>query len=233
MKSKKELINAEKKINNLTTKNIMAVFRTIVPFGDVIDTNINEIVNNFIKQKQEIFLDEILKNDIELCTVDVNDVEFIMNFKKTLDAVNRLSNNDKIKYFANLLRNGYMKKEKISNDEYEEFLRVLNDLSYREINYIFFLYDFENKNDKENKNYWYNFMSEFEKKFQINRYESYEIYKRIANTGIICEELKLESKTVTEKSNNEEYNELLTDTLDLKYFYTTDLLKNMIVLISK
>jgi len=233
MKSKKELINVEKKFNNLTTKNIMAVFRTIVPFGDVIDTNINEIVNNFVKQKQEIFLDEILKNDIELCTVDVNDVEFIMNFKKTLDAVNRLSNNDKIKYFANLLRNGYMKKEKISNDEYEEFLRILNDLSYREINYIFFLYDFENKNDKENKNYWYNFMSEFEKNFQINRYESYEIYKRIANTGIICEELKLESKTVTEKSNNEEYNELLTDTLDLKYFYTTDLLKNMIVLISK
>lgn len=233
MKSKKELINVEKKFNNLATKNIMAVFRTIVPFGDVIDTNINEIVNNFIKQKQEIFLDEILKNDIELCTVDVNDVEFIMNFKKTLDAVNRLSNNDKIKYFANLLRNGYMKKEKISNDEYEEFLRILNDLSYREINYIFFLYDFENKNDKENKNYWYNFMSEFEKNFQINRYESYEIYKRIANTGIICEELKLESKTVTEKSNNEEYNELLTDTLDLKYFYTTDLLKNMIVLISK
>lgn len=82
MKSKKELINVEKKFNNLTTKNIMAVFRTIVPFGDVIDTNINEIVNNFVKQKQEIFLDEILKNDIELCTVDVNDVEFIMNFKK-------------------------------------------------------------------------------------------------------------------------------------------------------
>ena len=233
MKSKKELINVEKKFNNLTTKNIRAVFRTIVPFGDVIDTYINEIVNNFIKQKQEIFLDEILKNDIELCTVDVNDVEFIMNFKKTLDAVNRLSNNDKIKYFANLLKNGYMKKEKISNDEYEEMLRLLNDLSYREINYIFFLYNFENKNDKENKNYWYNFMLEFEKNFQINRYESFEIYKRIANTGIICEELKLESKTVTEKSNNEEYDELLTDTLDLKYFYTTDLLRNMILLISK
>ena len=76
-------------------------------------------------------------------------------------------------------------------------------------------------------------MLEFEKNFQINRYESFEIYKRIANTGIICEELKLESKTVTEKSNNEEYDELLTDTLDLKYFYTTDLLRNMILLISK
>ena len=119
--------------------------------------NIENIGNTF-NASIPIALDEILKNDIELCTVDVNDVEFIMNFKKTLDAVNRLSNNDKIKYFANLLRNGYMKKEKISNDEYEEFLRILNDLSYREINYIFFLYDFENKNDKENKNYWYNFM---------------------------------------------------------------------------
>ena len=47
MKSKKELINVEKKFNNLATKNIMAVFRTIVPFGDVIDTNINEIVHKY------------------------------------------------------------------------------------------------------------------------------------------------------------------------------------------
>ena len=233
MEVKNELIDAEKKFNNLTAKNIRAVFRTIVPLGDVIDTNINEVVNNFIKQKQEIFLNEILKNNTELSTVDVNDVEFIMNFKKTLDAVNRLSNNDKIKYFAKLLKNGYMEKERISNDEYEEILRILTDLSYREINYIFFLYDFESKNDKEDKNYWYHFMSEFEQKFKIHRYKSYEIYKRIANTGIICEELKLESRTVAEKSDYEDNDKLLTDTLDLKYFYTTDLLKNMIVLISK
>lgn len=63
-------------------------------------------------------------------SADVNDIEFIMNFKRTLDAVNRLANNDKVVYFANLLKNGYMKENKISNDEYEENLRILGELSF-------------------------------------------------------------------------------------------------------
>ena len=231
MDKKNEIIYAEKIFDSKIYKNIMSVYRTIIPFGDLIDTNINEIVNDFMKKKHEEFLSEILKSNLSM--VDVKDVEFIMNFKKTLDAVNRLSNNDKVKYFANLLKNSYMNDIKILNDEYEEMLRILGNMSYREINYLLFLYKFEQENDLTKDVYWYSFMAAFEKKFEINRYKSYEIYKRLGNTGLICEELKLESKTVTEHSNNEEYNELLTDTLDLKYFYTTDLLKKMVNLISE
>ena len=156
-----------------------------------------------------------------------------MNFKKTLDAVNRLSNNDKVKYFARLLKNSYMNDTRVLNDEYEEMLRILGDMSYREINYLLFLYKYEQRNDITKDGYWYNFMKAFEEQFTINRFKTYEIFKRLENTGLICEELKLESKSVTEKSNDEEYDKLLTDKLDLDYFYTTDLLKKIVSLISE
>ena len=233
MDKKNELIYAEKIFNNKIYKNIMAIYRTIIPFGDVVDTNINEIINDFMRRKHDEFLNEILTDRNIISTFDVEDVEFIMNFKKTLDAVNRLSNNDKVKYFARLLKNSYMNTTRVLNDEYEEMLRILGDMSYREINYLLFLYKFEQEHDITKDDYWYSFMTAFEKQFEINRYKSYEIYKRLENTGLICEELILESKTVTEPSNSEEYNELLTDRLDLKYFYTTDLLKKMVNLISK
>lgn len=233
MNEKEELINAEKIFHNPVAHEIMAIYRTLVPFGDVVDTTINEIISSFIRKKHELLLNKILSDHELICTVDVNDVEFIMNFKKTLDAVNRLSNNDKIDYLANLLKNGYMKNNRIHNDEFEEYLRLLTELSYREINYIFFLYDFENKNDITEEDYWYKFMNEFERKFHIPRFESYEIYKRISNTGIIFEELKLESSSVERKSTYEEYDKLIADTLDLKCFYTTDFFKRLVKLIRK
>ena len=40
MDKKKELIYAEKIFNNKIYKNIMAIYRTIIPFGDVVDTNL-------------------------------------------------------------------------------------------------------------------------------------------------------------------------------------------------
>ena len=163
MKLKKELILSEKIFNNPVTKNLLAIYNVVIPFGEVVTTNVEMIIDGFTKEKHKEFLETILSDNKLITTIDVTDVEFIMNFKKTLDAVNRLSNNDKIVYFANLLKNGYMKEERISNDDYEENLRILSELSFRELNYVFFLYKFDQDNEFSQKNYWYKFMGEFEK----------------------------------------------------------------------
>lgn len=231
METKNKLILSEKILDNPFTKNILAIFNTIIPQGEIITTNVQMIVEDFNIKKQKEFLETILNDQNLITTIEVSDVEFIMNFKKTLDAVNRLSNNDKVVYFANLLKNGYMKKSRVSNDEYEESLRILNELSFRELNYLFFLYKFEKNNDINQQHYWHEFMEDFEKEFEINKYDTYEIYKRISALGIINEELELESKSVTEKSNLQEYDELISGNFDLKYFYTTDFLKKLIKLI--
>lgn len=66
----------------------------------------------------------------------VNDVEFIVNSAKTREAVCSLATNDKVKYFGNLIRNGYLSDEHIENSEFVESLEILNTMSYREIQYI-------------------------------------------------------------------------------------------------
>lgn len=38
----------------------------------------------------------------------VNDVEFIINFARAKEAVQRLATTDKVEYFGNLIRNGYL-----------------------------------------------------------------------------------------------------------------------------
>ena len=165
---KKEIILSEKIYNNPLTKNIIAIYNQVIPFGEVVTTNIEIMIDNFTKKKHQEFLETILSDNNLIVSADVNDIEFIMNFKRTLDAVNRLANNDKVVYFANLLKNGYMKENKISNDEYEENLRILGELSFWELNYLFFLHKFEQNNDINQKFYWYKFMEEFEKEFKIN-----------------------------------------------------------------
>lgn len=231
MDSKNEIKLIDKYYNNPITKNFLSVIRMISPIGDLIDTNINIVIDRFTKEKQDEFVNTILQKENLLTTDDVNDIEFIMNFKKTLEAVNRLSNNDKIKYFANLLSNGYLTGKHIKNDSYEEMLEVLSSLTNEQINYLVFLYKFEKINDVKANDYWYKFIQAFEKEFNIDKYKSWEIYKRIENKGLLYEELKLESKTVIERNNNEENDELLSGNLELQCFTTTDFLNKLIELI--
>ena len=115
MEINKEIILSEKIYNNSLAKNIIAIYNQVIHFGEVITTNIGIMIDNFTKKKHKEFLETILSDNNLMVSTDIYDMEFIMNFKRTLDAVNKLANNDKIVYFANLLKNGYMKENKISN----------------------------------------------------------------------------------------------------------------------
>lgn len=81
-------------------------------------------------------VETILQNK-DLITRDmVNNVEFIINIAKTISAVDRTASADKVVFYGNLVRNGYFSNETISNDCFEEYLAVLSDLSFREIQYL-------------------------------------------------------------------------------------------------
>ena len=107
----------------------------------------------------------------------VNDVEFIMGFAKTKNAVDKLSNGDKVKFYGNLLVNGYLNdKDKISVDEFDEYLELINSLSYRELEYLSF---FKEHSDKHRGiliyQHWEEFSKEFENKFPKR---DVDVYKR-------------------------------------------------------
>ncbi len=130
--AKLSLQNAEAVIdvkNNPVVKStILSVLKSIPLFGELIDSSIDVYLSSFQESKRQELIDLIL-SDVTITSDMVNDIEFIFNFAKTVEAVNRLSSNDKVKYFANLLKNGYFVCSKIQNDTFEEYLHLLSVLS--------------------------------------------------------------------------------------------------------
>ena len=127
------------KNNPVVKSTILSVLKSVPLFGELLDSTIDSCLTTFQEAKRQELIDLIL-SDVTITSDMVNDIEFIFNFAKTIEAVNRLASNDKVKYFANLLKNGYFVSDKILNDIFDEYLRLLSMLSYREIEYLWFLY---------------------------------------------------------------------------------------------
>lgn len=196
--AKLNLYNAEQvksvKNNPVVKATILSVLKAVPIIGELIDGTIDVLLTDFQNEKRKKLIDIIL-SDITITSEMVNDVEFIMNFAKTLEALNRLAKNDKVKYFANLLKNSYFCGDKIDNNEFEEFFEVINNLSYRQIQVLTILHNIENNpepyidksiSEKEYmpKRYWSSFKKELEDKLHIRQDDVYSIMKSIEKTGL-------------------------------------------------
>ena len=122
----------------------------------------------------------------------VNDVEFLMSFAKTVNAVNKLLNGDKVKFYGNLLKNGYLReREKIEVDEFEEYLELIDSLSFRELEYLSFFQEFSDKHSgRLVYQNWKEFSKEFRGRFP-NRNVDF-VFKRLQRTGFISEVIETE-----------------------------------------
>lgn len=204
-KSKKQLQVSEsiqKVKNNYLVKNtIVELIRSIPVFGPLLDDSIDATLTEFQEAKREELL-SIISKDIGNITTDmVNNVEFIMNFAKTLEAVNRLSSNDKVKYFATMLKSGYLVDNPMSTDEFDEYLFNLSMLSYRQINLLIDLFVHEKNNisesisdesKKDNKlasrsGKWGDFIDMATSKYNLTKEEVVAIFSGISKTGFCAE----------------------------------------------
>ena len=152
-----------------------------MPFiGDLIDDSLESVLSDFQSKKQQKLLEVIGQASLGTVT-------------KTKNAVDKLSNGDKVKFYGNLLVNGYLNdKDKISVDEFDEYLELINSLSYRELEYLSF---FKEHSDKHRGiliyQHWEEFSKEFENKFP--KRDVYFVYKRLERTGFISEVTETES----------------------------------------
>lgn len=198
MDSKEMIENAKLDLQNIDTiidtkhNPVISAFvssiKTVPFIGDLIDDSLEYALTDFQSKKQQQLLEVINNASIGTVTFDmVNDVEFIMSFLKTRNAVNKLLNGDKVKFYGNLLVNGYLsERDKISADEFEEYLELINLLSYRELEYLSFFKEFSNEyRGRLVYQNWRKFSIEFRNKFP-NR-DVYSVFKRLQRTGFISE----------------------------------------------
>lgn len=195
--AKLELQNVDTVIDvkhNPVISAFIATMKTVPYIGDLIDDSLESVLSNFQGKKQQQLLEVISQVPVGTVTSDmVNDVEFIMSFAKTRNAVDKLLNGDKVKFYGNLLVNGYLNKEdKISADEFEEYLELINSLSYRELEYLSFFKEYSNKyKGRLVYQNWAEFSREFRNKFPNRHVHS--VFKRLQRTGFINEVMKTEA----------------------------------------
>lgn len=112
---------ADIKRNPVVESVLMPIIKAFPVIGDMIDSATNMKIDDFQNEKVQELVEFILKDKHAITTKMVNDVEFIVNYAKTKETVRRLAANDKVKFFGNLIRNGYLSGEHIENDEFEEY----------------------------------------------------------------------------------------------------------------
>ena len=139
------LDKAENIWNNPCVRLLLEVVSAYVPvLPGMIDSSIQSLIGKRQKEKLEELL-TLVFSDSSITRADLEDVDNIMKIAKVIDAVNRLIGNEKIQYFARLLKNN-LKEEDKDNDLFEEQLEKLKSLSIREIELLYDLYTEEEKN---------------------------------------------------------------------------------------
>lgn len=149
--------------HNPVVKAMLSCLKRIPVLGELIDDTLDEALLKFQESKRNELLDIILSDSEHITTDMVNDVEFIMSFRKTIEAIDRLASNDKVLYFGNLLKNGYLGKDKIQLDRFEEYFYAINSLSRRQLFLLALLYSYRKKN----------ISCEDEKGIELKRWELY------------------------------------------------------------
>lgn len=131
---------ANNEIKDIWENPVLKCIVSYVPFwSSGIDYGLGKAIE--IRQKKKLeMLFEIILEDGTITMEDINDVDCIMEFAKTMEVVNKLIRNDKVKYLANLLKNSIKDKER-DVDEFEELLNKLATLSLRELDLLNLLYE--------------------------------------------------------------------------------------------
>ena len=219
------------KDNPVVESVLLAPIKAIPVLGDLIDSSTNKLLNDFQQKKEQELLDVILQDDHSITSEMVNDVEFIINFARAKEAVQRLATTDKVEYFGNLIRNGYLQGKHIDGSIFDEYIHILNTMSYREIQYLVEYKKYCEDSSKRGKstkhingrtysNKYESFCNEYSKQIKVSPGEVDYVFLHIKQTGFIEEEFETESGDVDENDNT-------FDSLDVEskgYYITKEFL---------
>lgn len=175
---------ADIKRNPVVKSVLMPIIKVFPVLGDMIDSATDVKIDEFQNKKEQELIEIILKDKYTITSEMVNDVEFIINYARTKEAIRRLATNDKVKFFGNLIRNGYLSGEHIENNEFEEYLDILVTMSYRELEC---LAEFYQKARLKNGYLIQEDWKLFKKNSKYAEADVSFIFKRLSKTGFINE----------------------------------------------
>jgi len=184
-------------------KPVFKALLKLVPGGSSLDTLLSHRGQEIKEERTKAFFDELDKGNIELTEEIIDSEDFIHCFIITLKAAQESRQREKIRIFARLLKFS-IKPECFSDiNEFEETVKIIEELSYREILILRLLEDFEKNNPdhpikqipetpiKEDLTplniaikYWDTFIKQVQIDFNIPEDEVPNILNRLTRSGL-------------------------------------------------
>ena len=164
----------------------------LVPYGlgSAIDVVIMQTYANMKKERMSKFFDELSKDNVVVDEALLESHDFLHCYLLTIQLALNTRREEKIRMFARYLKNSLHQPRPSSIDEYEDYLQILDDLSYREMQALSMLDEFSDRPrepDNNDLNWTESFWNEFEEKMveqlSIPRTELASFMNRIARTG--------------------------------------------------
>lgn len=160
--------------------------------GSALDTAVLIKVQAIRAERAKEFFDELSRGEQELKPDLLESNEFLHCFFATSEAALKTNRAEKIRMFARLLRSSTDDGKFSGIDEYEEFLGILNELTYRELALLTLLDNYETRFPKtgpgENEinramRFWKEFCDELVTAFGIKDIEIDAVLHRLNRSG--------------------------------------------------
>jgi hypothetical protein len=187
----------EKLVSNYEDKPVIRALIQLIPsgIGAAIEAAVLTRVENIRAERAYAFFEELAKGSIELSPELLESEDFLHCYFATTKAALNTRRREKIRLFARLITASTVDDNFIDVDEYEEYLQILDELSYREFMILYKISEYEashpyneDKNDLERaEQFWDSLRNDFVNESKISEDEITSCLLRLARTG--CYEL--------------------------------------------
>jgi DNA-binding MarR family transcriptional regulator len=167
----------------------------LIPFGvgSAVDTGIAVRLSNIREERLRSFFAELAEGEVDLPEELLKSDDFIHCYVETVRAALSSRREEKVQYFARLLRGTFATDHLRDVDEYEEFLGVLEDLTFREIQVLVALDQYLSQNEppfderdaQEIKQYWNECLDFLSDEADVPRSEITAYLRRIGRSGLL------------------------------------------------
>ena len=170
-------------------KELVRALAQLIPYGGGVDAFLTGKLEDIRRERIAAFFEALAANRIELSEEVIGSEEFLHKYFITAKAAINTRRREKIALFGNLLANGALPSA-CDADEYEDILRILDELSFRELRALSILDSFSkrSRDRKQNDLQWTEtFWAQFERmvgsELALAKNQVRDFMNRIARTG--------------------------------------------------
>ncbi|XHR28227.1 MAG: hypothetical protein ACFUZC_20150 [Chthoniobacteraceae bacterium] len=169
---------------------LRSLFQLIPYVGGALDVILTKTLDQIREERARAFFDELAEGKVVLNEDLLKSEDFLHAYFSTVKYALNSQRREKIRMFAHLLESSLMPDGPQSTDEYEDFLKILDELSYRELTALVTLDEYSSRFPKNELNelqwtetFWDAFAHQLTETNGIPSNEITDFMNRISRTG--------------------------------------------------